>query len=202
MVSCSFWTIWSINASTVRADCATYPKSLSISWCFDIRWTGPANSWAALLLLYSRRPRGAMSLWVHLRVPKQQTTQKEDTDFSLAFLLHIFPNQLRHLFRKGLLSFGECVNEIAFNIEFGHQIVFRQNGNYHVRLHDFRSGKISRIVGYIIHHHGPARGSGGAAQSCINRNAYIGAKASDVRPHHQHAGVGLVHQIKSNPVVT
>src|ERR1041385_1529642 len=73
MVSCSRWTIASISASSVRADCAIYPKSFSNSWCFDIflAWAD-AELYAALLLLYSQQPAQTMALWVTLRVRKQQ----------------------------------------------------------------------------------------------------------------------------------
>ena len=68
---------------------------------------------------------------------KQQPSLQADTDFSLAFLLHVPAHQLRHLFRKGLLRFSKRVGEIAFNINLSHQLIFSQDWDYQVRLHNF-----------------------------------------------------------------
>src|SRR5882672_1394165 len=121
--------------------------------------------------------------------------------FRLA-LAEVLADQVRAGFDEFLFWFTKCAHEIAFDVEFGGELVLHEDGDYDLALHHGGSGEVAGIFGNVVHDDGLSTGSGCATEARIEGNAGVGREAADEWAHEQDVGVGVADEIEADPVVT
>src|SRR5208282_5348089 len=100
-----------------------------------------------------------------------------------------------------LIRFGECVSEIALDIEFSHKSFLRQDGYNDFALHHGRSLKITRIFRDIVHYYCLSTASCGTTESGVEGNPSIRGKTPCKWSYQEDARIRGVDKIKPYPVV-